>query len=142
MLFDISRRMVADVRPDAVSLLEWLKSNNLKTGLISDCFTDIPKLWNETPFAPLIDITVFSCFAGMNKADIRIFKIALEQLAVKPEKCVYIADGMRNELANASSLGMHSIQIFIPEEVDHSPIRENWKGPAVSSLIEIMELLN
>jgi putative hydrolase of the HAD superfamily len=139
--FDISRQMIKDIRPDAVELLSWLKANDYKIGLISDCFTDIPQLWNETPFAPLIDVPIFSCHAGMNKADIRIFQMAVERLDVSPESCVYVADGVRNELANAAKMGMYAVQIYIPEEIDTVPIRENWNGPSILALSEIMEIV-
>ncbi|HEY94808.1 MAG TPA: HAD hydrolase-like protein [Dehalococcoidia bacterium] len=140
-LFNSTRKMVEDIRPDAVELLSWLKSRDYKTGLISDCWTDIPELWDETPFARLIDSPIFSCYVGMNKADIRIFQMAVERLDVSPESCVYVADGMRDELANAAKLGMHVIQILVPEEIDSAPTRENWNDPTISTLSEIKEFL-
>jgi putative hydrolase of the HAD superfamily len=137
----ITREYVAKPREGAIEVLSYLKTNSYKIGLISDCAPDVPEIWNDTLFAPYFDVTVFSCIAGMNKADLRIFQVALEKLAVKPENCMYIADGMRNELANAKQLGMHSIQIFIPGEISDSPIREEWHGPKISSLQEILNLL-
>jgi putative hydrolase of the HAD superfamily len=128
-------------REGAVELLSYLKSNGYKTGLITDCGPDVPEIWNDTPFAPLIDVAVFSCSVGMNKGDPRIFQIAIDRLAVKPESCLYIADGMRNELANAAKLGMHSVQILVPDEIDDSPIREEWHGPVISSLKEVLNLI-
>ena len=139
--FDISRRMVDDIRPDAIELLSWLKSNDYKIGLISDCSPDIPQLLDKTPLARFFDMPIFSCHVGMNKADIRIFQMAVERLDVSPENCVYVADGVRNELANATKLGMHAIQIYVPEEIDTAPIREEWNGPTISALSEIKELL-
>ena len=140
-LLKSTRRMVEDIRPDAVELLSWLKSRDYKISLISDCWTDIPELWDETPFAPLIDSPVFSCHVGMDKADIRIFQIAVERLNVSQESCMYVADGMRSELANAAKLGMHAVQILVPEEVDSAPIRESWNGPTISALSEIREII-
>jgi putative hydrolase of the HAD superfamily len=128
-------------RDGAMEVLSYLKSNSYKTGLITDCGPDIPEIWNDTPFAALIDVAVFSCSVGMNKEDPRIFQIAMEKLAVKPESCLYIADGMRNELANAAKLGMHSVQILVPDEIDDSPIREDWHGPVISSLKEVLNLI-
>ncbi len=66
----------------------------------------------------------------------------MEQLSVKPENCLYIADGVRNELTNAHKLGMDAIQILIPEEVDHNnPFREDWNGTVISSLSEVLSIL-
>lgn len=139
--FSITKKQVATPREGAIEILDYLKSHGYKLGLISDCFHDVPEIWNETPFARYFNVTVFSCQVGINKADSRIYKIALEKLAVKPENCIYIADGMRNELANATVLGMQAIQLYIPEEIDDSPIRENWQGQKISSLQEVLNLL-
>ena len=84
----VTRNQICVPREGAMELLSYLKSSGYKMGLISDCYYDVPEIWPETPFAPYFDVTVFSCEAGMNKADPRIFKIALEKLAVKPEKPV------------------------------------------------------
>ena len=129
-------------REGAIELLTHLKANGYKTCLISDCAYDVPELWDETPYAPYIDIAFFSCSVGMNKSNIRIFQMAVEELSVKPEECIYIADGYRNELTNATKLGMHAFQLLVPEDVDYdSPIREDWNGPTISSLKEVINLL-
>ena len=137
----MARRHLTTPRNGAIELLTDLKTNGYKLGLISDCGPDVTTVWNETPFAPYFDVTIFSCEAGMNKGDPRIFRIALEKLTVKPEKCMYIADGMRNELSNATSLGMQAVQLLVPGEIDDSPIRENWQGLKISSLKEVLNLV-
>lgn len=137
----VTRQTITKPREHAIKLLIYLKSSGYKIGLISDCFYDVPEIWPETPFAPFFDVIVFSCSVGMNKSDPRIFQIALERLGVKANKCMYIADGNRNELANAKKLGMTSIQILVPGEIDDSPIREKWHGPRISSLHEIIGLI-
>jgi putative hydrolase of the HAD superfamily len=139
--YALTKGQICVPHPGAVELLDYLKSNAYKLGLISDCFYDVPKAWPETPFAPYFEVTVFSCEVRMNKANPKIFKIALDKLGVNAKDCVYIADGMRNELANATGLGMKAIQLFIPEENDDSPIRENWQGTKISSLHEVYNLL-
>ena len=137
----VTKRHITVPRDGAIEVLSHLKTNGYKVGLISDCGPDVPEIWNDTPFAALIDVAVFSCSVGMNKADLRIFQIAIDRLAVKPESCLYIADGMRQELTNAAKLGMHSVQILVPDEIDDSPIREEWHGPVISSLKEVLNLL-
>ncbi len=137
----VTKRHITVPRDGAIEVLSYLKTNGYKVGLISDCGPDVPALWNDTPFAALIDVAVFSCSVGMNKADLRIFQIAIDRLAVKPESCLYIADGMRQELTNAAKLGMHSVQILVTDEIDDSPIREEWHGPVISSLTEVLNLI-
>ena len=118
-----------------------MKSKGYKIGLVSDCGPDLPQIWDDTPFAPYFDVTVFSCSVGMNKGNPDIFIIALDKLGAKPKDCIYIADGMRNELTNAASLGIQAVQILITEEIDDSPIREDWHGLKISSLHEVPNLL-
>jgi putative hydrolase of the HAD superfamily len=137
----VTRQYVFNPRVDAIEILSYLKASGYKTGLISDCAPDVPEVWPRSVFAPYFDVTVFSCDEGVNKADPRIFKMAIEKLGVEARDCMYIADGMRNELANAKNLGMRSIQLFVPGERYDSPIREEWHGPTISSLKEIMEYL-
>jgi putative hydrolase of the HAD superfamily len=133
---------VVTPREDALEVLTYLKNSGYKIGLISDCFYDVPGIWPDTPFDGFFHATVFSCHAGMNKANPEIFKIAMEKLGVKASECIYLADGARNELASAASLGMKAVQLLIPaERKDNSPIREDWHGPAISSLKDILNLL-
>jgi putative hydrolase of the HAD superfamily len=139
--FSITKKHIAIPRDGAIGVLSQLKTNSYKTGLITDCGPDVPEVWEDTPLAPFFDVVVFSCVAGMNKGDLRIFQLAVEKLAVKPENCLYIADGMRNELANAAKLGMQAVKIHIADEIDDSPLREEWRGPVISSLKEVLNLL-
>jgi len=139
--FNVTKQKMMLPRDGAIEILAYLKSNDYKTGLISDCATDTPIIWPETPFAPFFDVTIFSCSVGMIKTDPRIFQIAVKELAVKPERCLYIADGMRQELASAKKLGMDALQIRAPDEITDSPIREDWDGPVISSLKEVLNLL-
>ncbi len=142
ILFDVTGKKAFIPREGAIELLTYLKSNGYKIGLISDCAPDLPIIWSDTPFKTLFDITLFSSSVGIVKKDPEIFRIATERLFVKPENCLYIADGVRNELTNARNLGMHAVQILIPEEVDHNnPFREDWKGTVISSLTEVLSIL-
>jgi putative hydrolase of the HAD superfamily len=139
--FFVVKNDVMKPREGSIELLSYLKAHGYKTGLISDCGPELPVFWHDTPYASLIDLAIFSCSVGMNKGDPRIFQIAVEKLAVEPESCLYIADGNRNELANAAKLGMHSVQILVPGEINDSPVREDWHGPVIPSLKEVLTLV-
>jgi putative hydrolase of the HAD superfamily len=140
--FENARQMIMFPRQDAIDILTKLKSTGYKTALISDCGPDVPQLWGETPFAKLMDVAIFSCAVGMNKADPRIFRLATTELGVQPNACVYVADGMRQELANAASLGMRAVQIVVPREIDsNNPLREEWNGTVISSLRAVLDIV-
>ena len=141
--FDYTRRLMTP-RPDAVKVLSRLKLDSYKIGLISDCSVDVPVVWDETPFVSLIDVAVFSCSVCLTKPDARIYHLATEQLAIQPKDCLYIGDGNNQELSGALEVGMHPVLILNPNEdiTDaHRPNREEWHGPTISSLKDILTLV-
>ena len=130
-------------KPGAVEVLTKLRTEGFKTGLISDCSSETVIIWDKTPFAPLFDVTVYSCVAGIKKPDPRIYHMALDQLAVSPEDCLYIGDGSSRELTGAQEVGMQPVLIRDPDEaVDaHFVDRQEWDGTVISSLWEVLDLI-
>ena len=131
-------------RPDTIATLETVRQRGLKTALVSDCTEEVPAIWQETPFAPLFDVTVFSCVAGFKKPDPRIYRLATDGLGVRPEECLYVGDGSSTELTGARKVGMHPVLIIDPgETVDTHYIQreENWDGPRISYLREVLDLI-
>ena len=131
-------------RKDALDTLNALKKKRLKIGLISDCSDEVPAAWDSTPFAALIDVAIFSCSVAMKKPDPRIFRTATQQLGLKPQDCLYVGDGSSHELTGAKKVGMHPVLIRVPYETGGDAYRidaEEWHGPTVSSLKEILDLL-
>ena len=133
-------RLVMTPRPDAVEVLSRLRESGHKTGLISDCSHEVPVVWPETALAPLIDVAVFSCSVGMRKPDPAIYRLAAERLRVRPEQCLFVGDGGSNELSGALEAGMHPVLIRLDADSTeaHLARREEWNGPAVSSLREVL----
>lgn len=133
-------------RADAVEVLSYLKSEDYKTGLITDCSSEVPAIWKDIPFAPMIDVALFSCQIGMKKPDPRIYQLAIEQLAIRPSECLYIGDGSSQELTGAAQAGMHPVLINIPN-LDITDVHridsesDEWNGSVISSLREVVTLL-
>lgn len=141
--YALTRRYVVP-RSDAIEVLSYLKSAGYKIGLISDCSSETTTVWRDTAFVPLFDATVFSCLAGVKKPDPRIYLLATGQLAVRPEECLYIGDGSSHELTGAANVGMHPVLIRVPYEDEPGTHRidpEEWDGPRIKSLTEILTLL-
>ena len=131
-------------REGAIEVLGYLREAKYKVGLISDCTREIPNIWDSTPLAPYFDVTVFSCSAGIKKPDPRIYYTATEQLGVNPQDCLYIGDGSSRELTGALRVGMHPVLIRDPGESDDTHFidrEEAWDGPAITSLKEVLDLL-
>ena len=131
-------------REGAVELFSHLRTADYRIGLISNCGPEVPPLWKETALAPLVDIAIFSAAAGLKKPDPRIYRLAAEQLAVKPEGCLYIGDGDSSELTGAANAGMHPvlISVFLEDASDDSRDKaEEWDGPVITSLKEVLALV-
>jgi putative hydrolase of the HAD superfamily len=141
--FEFSRRILVP-RDDAVETLKTIKAAGYKTGLISDCSLEVPLLWPDLPFALFIDAPIFSCSVKLKKPDPRIFLLACEQLAVEPERCLYIGDGGSRELTGATEAGMDAVLIRVPyEEVDEGSQAEvlQWRGDRITAIKEVLAFI-
>jgi putative hydrolase of the HAD superfamily len=135
---------VARPRPDAAETLARLKARGLHTGLISDCGAEGPRLWQRLPFAPLVDVPVFSCVVKLKKPDQRIYALACTRLGVAPHECVYIGDGGSYELTGATQAGMHAVLLRVPWDhllMDGRPDAQQWRGLTVSALRDVLALI-
>jgi putative hydrolase of the HAD superfamily len=134
-------------KPGVLETLAQLKSAGHKIGLISNCSTEPPVIWPGTPFAPFFDTAIFSSTSGLQKPDPRIYLLATEELAVKPEDCLYIGDGDGNELTGAAEAGMHPVLIRNSREHNINALRtddyqgDKWDGAAINSLKEVLDLV-
>ncbi|MGH2591825.1 MAG: HAD family hydrolase [Actinomycetota bacterium] len=131
-------------RPGAEEILRELRGRAMPTALISMCAPDTPGLWRASPLGGLIDVDVFSCEVGLRKPEPEIYVAAAERLGVQPTACLYVGDGAYAELSGASSVGMHALLIRDPAESEVEAMRpeaEDWSGPAIADLREIIALL-
>lgn len=130
--------------PGAVEALEAVRAMGYRIGLISDCSEETPLLWNQTPFAPLVEVAVFSCEAGLLKPDPGIYTLACQRLGVEPAACVYVGD-RDEELIGARAVGMRAIQ-SLPPHLDtyeaRDAARPTWDGPTIPSVAALPTLLD
>jgi putative hydrolase of the HAD superfamily len=139
--FEMNKREVMSPRDGAIEVLSALKANGYKTGLISNCSTETAIVWKNSSLAPLIDVVVLSCLVGLQKPDPRIYQIAMEKLDVRPKECMYIADGLGQELFTALKLRIRAVLIRVPGEDDYEPYREKWDGAVITSLKDVLVLV-
>jgi len=77
----------------------------------------------------------------VKKPNPRIYHLALERLKVKPQDCLYVGDGSNRELTGARKVGMHPVLIRTSTEENCSFDEDDWDGTAVSSLSEVLDLI-
>jgi putative hydrolase of the HAD superfamily len=138
---DATRPMLVP-RPGAVETLVEVRRRGLRVGLISVCSEDVPNLWAQTPFAELFDSTIFSCAVGLRKPDPRIYRLALDELAVEPHEAVFVGDGANDELAGAERVGIRAVLIHRPGQVPIWDEVRDWPGSRITSLPELLPLLD
>ena len=122
-------------RSGVIAALRDLRAHRLSIGLLSDCSSEVPLLWERTAFAPLVDVAVFSCVAGYRKPHRMLFDSVCERIGVVPADCVYVGDGGSSELKGAADVGMQPIHLKWPGEDTNEVLRfgvERWDGPVVS----------
>jgi putative hydrolase of the HAD superfamily len=125
-------------RDDAAATLRKLRQAGYRTGLITNCTSEIPQLCGASPLGPLVDHAVFSCAAGARKPDASIYRLAASSLDVAASRCIYVGDGADRELEGAAAAGMRPIRL---DAHDTDP-PESWTGETVRALADIPRLLD
>lgn len=95
----------------AVNVLEELKKRGKKIGIISNCFLPDEiyiKIFKEKGMYKYIDGYFFSYSNKCMKPRHEIFKKAMRDLNVKPEKCIMIGDNYKADIKPANELNMNS----------------------------------
>ncbi|MCR8633079.1 HAD family hydrolase [Paenibacillus radicis (ex Xue et al. 2023)] len=104
----IQEKMIpfVNIRSDIIELLENLRNNNIKIGLISNCTEEEVRYWHGSMLAQYFDKIIFSYEVGIAKPDVKIYQLACEGLSVTPEETIFVGDGGSNELDGANSAGL------------------------------------
>jgi len=133
-------------RRGVVEVLEALRLSACKLGLVSNCSSEAPGVWPDTSLARFFDAAVFSCEARCHKPDPKIYRDVMDSLDVPPYRCLYVGDGGSRELTGARAVGMKPMLLKVPEEQDAVTYlldeREAWQGRTISSLDEILPLID
>ena len=102
-------------------LLKTLHEKGLKTGLITNTFSDERELILKSPLYPLFDTAMISYEQGLSKPDPEIYRRAMKALNVKAEECLYVGDGGSHELTGAREIGMQAVQCTWFHELAFEP---------------------
>jgi putative hydrolase of the HAD superfamily len=127
--------------PGAAETIAALRERGVKTGLITVCSEDVPKLWAETPFHGLFDSEVFSASVGLRKPDPRIYRLALDELGVEAGEAMFVGDGANDELAGAERVGMTAVMLEVPPEELPGEVQPDWPGLRIQALPELLDLV-
>lgn len=95
---------------EIIPMLQALKEQGIKIGLISNCFSEEAKLIRESILFSFFDTAMLSYEQGVKKPDEEIYKRCMKELQVEPKECLYIGDGGSHELEAANGLGLRALQ--------------------------------
>ena len=108
------KRMIKEsfehIHPEIIPLFKWFKEQNIKIGLITNCFFEERDIIKDSVFFEYFDVMCMSCELGVKKPETAIFKKCLTELGLAPAECLYVGDGGSLELETAKSVGMHPLQ--------------------------------
>jgi putative hydrolase of the HAD superfamily len=127
--------------PGALSTVHELRRRGVATGLISNCTEEVALVWDESAFAGVFDVAIFSATARCLKPAPEIYELALEKLGVDASDCLFVGDGGSGELEGARRVGMTPVLICAPDEEPRwNPLRD-WTGLRIASIPQVLDLL-
>jgi putative hydrolase of the HAD superfamily len=137
---EVTRRAL--VPDDGVpETLQQLRRRRIGTAIISNCTEEVALVWEESQFAGLADAAVFSATAGCMKPERRIYELACRELDVAPDDCLFVGDGANDELEGARRVGMTPVLIHPPGAQPVWDGLASWDGLRVTSIPQVLELL-
>ena len=98
------------LHPQIKPMLEELKKQGFKIGLISNCYFEEAKVIRDSELFSYFDAVCLSCELGIRKPEEEIYKVCIKELSVEADECVYVGDGGSYELETARKLGMKPVQ--------------------------------
>ena len=99
------------LHPDALPVLERLRSMGLVLGLISNFEEWLERLLETLEVHTFFDVTVISGIEGVEKPDPEIFRIALQRARATPERAVYVGDNPVFDVEAARRVGMTPVLV-------------------------------
>ncbi|WP_161998238.1 YjjG family noncanonical pyrimidine nucleotidase [Silvanigrella paludirubra] len=94
--------------PYALQICQFIKSLNIKIGIITNGFTDTQKnRFEKSELFPFFDSITISQETGFRKPQPEIFEIALKKhLNIKKEEVLMIGDNLHADILGANEFGM------------------------------------
>jgi len=102
--------------PGIKEVLETLSKTH-KLGVISDTWPSIDRQLETLGISRYFSFKTFSCYVGVFKPDVQMYKDALDKSGVSGEEAVFIDDSVRN-LEGAAALGILPILIAANPDAD------------------------
>jgi putative hydrolase of the HAD superfamily len=133
----------SDLYQDAKACVTALKETGAKIGIVANQpATSVNSLKSDHLF-DLIDFLGISAIVGIEKPDIKIFELAIKELAVDPTKAIHIGNRIDTDVMPAKKLGMKTVWVR-RGEANPDPSKDDLVAAdiTVSDLKSLPELIN
>jgi len=97
--------------PEAPGVLEELRRRGLRLAVVSNWEPDLPEVLEQVGLRDYFDAVVASALVGAAKPDPRIFQVALDAVAVRPEEAVHVGDSYEADVRGARAAGVYPVLI-------------------------------
>lgn len=141
--YDLMMRALVP-RFGAIETLARLRAGGRRIGVLSNASFQVTTAWPQTPFAPFVDVALFSCVCGMKKPDVVIYQLMCSRLGLRPQACIYVGDGTGDELTGAAQAGLMPVLLRAADghEGFYEAEADGWDGLAIRSLEGVLDLLD
>lgn len=133
------------VEHDALAMLQELRENNYRLGLLSNAGddADVQALIDKAGIRHFFELILTSAAQGIRKPDVHIFRSALDHFSVKPHQGVMVGDTLYADVLGANNSGLFSI--WINRRVELQALSEKERkiqpGAVITTLDELPSLL-
>lgn len=127
-----------------VEVIRTLRARGYKLGIISNLIgeEEIPNWLREDGLEQYFDAVVLSSVCHIRKPDPKMYWMGCEQLGLRPEECVSVADNLNRDITGAKAAGIGANILFIsPEKLAKKTITdENRPDYIVHKFLDILDL--
>lgn len=93
---------------DVIALLKFLRSLELRVGIISNSVPEFVGAWQQSSIQSFVEDVIFSHEVGYAKPQAGIYFLACQRAGVDPTRAIFVGDGDTDELAGAEQVGMRA----------------------------------
>jgi HAD superfamily hydrolase (TIGR01509 family) len=124
---------------DALDVLRWLGANGVRRGVCSNAPFPPEMMHRQVRsngLAGMLDGVVFSSEVGRRKPAPEVYQAALDAIATRPERTLFVGDRVREDYEGPMALGMRAV--IVTAHADEQPPDG---VPTIRSLAELQSLL-
>ncbi len=132
------RRVVAE---HGAEVIRELHLRGYTLGIISNLITskEIPDWLEADGLTPYFKSVLLSAVCGIRKPDPEMHRMAAREVGISPERCVYVGDNVKRDVAGTKAAGFGAFLLFVEPGKTLKPAPEGCEPDAV--LYDLAELL-